>query len=125
MHSFASSPIPASDAVIAFSILSTYGQQNLVVLKLICQPMVVFFLGFMLTSFSPSSALCQPIKKKKEGEEKRMTQEEMLLEAAETGFKLCFPYTLSEKYIDGNCQHWLFHSDFILFVYLCLCFQRS
>lgn len=28
----------------------------------------------------------QPIKRKKEGEEKRMTQEEMLLEAAQTGF---------------------------------------
>lgn len=27
----------------------------------------------------------QPIKRKKEGEEKRMTQEEMLLEAAQTG----------------------------------------
>ena len=30
-------------------------------------------------------ALLQPIKRKKEGEEKRMTQEEMLLEAAQTG----------------------------------------
>lgn len=28
----------------------------------------------------------QPIKRKKEGEEKRMTQEEMLLEAAQTGY---------------------------------------
>lgn len=28
---------------------------------------------------------CQPMKRKKEGEEKRMTQEEMLLEAAQTG----------------------------------------
>ena len=27
----------------------------------------------------------QPIKRKKEGEEKRVTQEEMLLEAAQTG----------------------------------------
>jgi len=27
----------------------------------------------------------QPVKRKKEGEEKRMTQEEMLLEAAQTG----------------------------------------
>lgn len=30
-------------------------------------------------------SICQPIKRKKEGEEKRMTQEEMLLEAAQTG----------------------------------------
>lgn len=30
----------------------------------------------------------QPIKRKKEGEEKRMTQEEMLLEAAQTGIVL-------------------------------------
>lgn len=28
----------------------------------------------------------QPIKRKKEGEEKKMTQEEMLLEAAQTGY---------------------------------------
>jgi hypothetical protein len=34
----------------------------------------------------------QPIKRKKQGEEKRMTQEEMLLEAAKTGnhFLFCF-----------------------------------
>lgn len=36
----------------------------------------------------------QPIKKKKEGEEKRMSQEEMLLEAAQTGLAL----TLISKY---------------------------
>lgn len=29
--------------------------------------------------------LAQPVKRKKEGEEKRMSQEEMLLEAAQTG----------------------------------------
>lgn len=37
----------------------------------------------------------QPIKRKKEGEEKRMTQEEMLLEAAQTGEELsvkCYSY---------------------------------
>lgn len=32
----------------------------------------------------------QPVKRKKEGEEKKMTQEEMLLEAAETGTWLCY-----------------------------------
>ena len=39
----------------------------------------------MLAYFLLSAVPCQPIKRKKEGEEKRMTQEEMLLEAAETG----------------------------------------
>ena len=97
MYSFGCSPIPASDAIIEFSILSTHGQQNLVVVRLIFQPMVFLFLGFMFTSFLPSSELCQPIKKKKEGEEKRMTQEEMLLEAAETGlnFVSLTPYLKS------------------------------
>lgn len=33
---------------------------------------------------------CQPIKRKKEGEEKRMCQEDMLLEAAQTGFNVIF-----------------------------------
>lgn len=37
------------------------------------------FSHFVLTIYR------QPIKRKKQGEEKRMTQEEMLLEAAETG----------------------------------------
>jgi hypothetical protein len=37
------------------------------------------------------------IKKKKEGEEKRMTQEEMLLEAAETGLP-CFLFTILKRY---------------------------
>lgn len=32
----------------------------------------------------------QPIKRKKQGEEKRMTQEEMLLEAAKTGKKFIY-----------------------------------
>lgn len=43
------------------------------------------FLEFVLAYLLLSAVPCQPIKRKKEGEEKRMTQEEMLLEAAETG----------------------------------------
>lgn len=35
--------------------------------------------------FYHAFSFLQPVKRKKEGEEKRMTQEEMLLEAAETG----------------------------------------
>lgn len=73
----------------------THGQQNLVLLRLYCQPTP--FLGFLLTLLFSSSKLFQPIiKKKKEGEEKRMTQEEMLLEAAETGL-LCFLFTISKN----------------------------
>jgi hypothetical protein len=62
---------------------------------------VTFFWGWRIYVhfILPSCyAPLQPIiKKKKEGEEKRMTQEEMLLEAAETGFKLCFQYNLSKS----------------------------
>jgi hypothetical protein len=42
------------------------------------------FSHFVLTIYQ------QPIKRKKQGEEKRMTQEEMLLEAAETGKQFIF-----------------------------------
>lgn len=38
------------------------------------------------TNFYDYLLILQPIKRKKEGEEKKMTQEEMLLEAAQTGF---------------------------------------
>lgn len=55
---------------------------NLVLLGLVCMPWhFLEFVAYFLLSAVP----CQPIKRKKEGEEKRMTQEEMLLEAAETG----------------------------------------
>lgn len=36
--------------------------------------------------FNHAYSFLQPVKRKKEGEERRMTQEEMLLEAAETGW---------------------------------------
>lgn len=39
--------------------------------------------------------LQQPIKRKKEGEEKKMSQEEMLLEAAQTGYD----YALNVSFI--------------------------
>ncbi|KAF3771907.1 SWR1 complex subunit 2 [Nymphaea thermarum] len=42
-------------------------------------------------------ATMKPIKRKKEGEEKRMTQEEMLLEAAQTG---PFPYEVDAFFVD-------------------------
>lgn len=66
--------------------------------------------------FCPLLHWCQPIvKKKKEGEEKRMTQEEMLLEAAETGFKLRFPYILSKstlvEFVSIGCV--VLNSDFV------------
>jgi hypothetical protein len=46
----------------------------------------------------PYFVLFQPVKKRKEGEEKRMTQEEMLLEAAETGLPCFFLSTFSHRY---------------------------
>jgi hypothetical protein len=55
-----------------------------------------------LLTVCPHFILFQPVKKRKEGEEKRMTQEEMLLEAAETGlpsfFFLPFPKDIAGTY---------------------------
>ena len=44
----------------------------------------------------------QPIKRKKEGEEKKMTQEEMLLEAAQTGFYSQYSVLGDDLRIAGN-----------------------
>lgn len=49
-----------------------------------------FFLALVNPTVFPFVICFQPIKRKKEGEEKRMTQEEMLSEAAQTGLSIGF-----------------------------------
>lgn len=50
-----------------------------------CRYTVVNYVRCHRISWIDTLSFGQPIKRKKEGEEKRMTQEEMLLEAAQTG----------------------------------------
>lgn len=45
----------------------------------------IYIPSIVIINLTPNLYIYQPIKRRKEGEEKKMTQEEMLLEAAQTG----------------------------------------
>lgn len=56
----------------------------------LCELYSFFFLALVNPTVFPFVICFQPIKRRKEGEEKRMTQEEMLSEAAQTGLSIGF-----------------------------------
>lgn len=94
--------------------------QDHVLLGLVC--MLCHFFDLVLAYFLLSAVPWQPIKRKKEGEEKRMTQEEMLLEAAETGLGYVSLVPYPEEIHGWSLPASVVLCLYILFIY-CLYFR--